>query len=278
MAATQPPPPRSLTIARLRAICMALPAAVEKEAWGEPTWRAGTGKMFAQPADQTGALWLPSDHLEQALLIDSDPERFFIPPYVGVKGWVAVRLDNDTDWEQVATLLVGAYRRVASRKLLAAADAAKIDPAALARHALATAKADDDAEAAAAEREVIAAKALEHMRAICLAFPAAAEQSAGYHHGFRVEGKAFAYLTHNHHGDDMVAVQVKAAPGAQDVLISADPSRFFLPPFMAKNGWVGVRVDVDYVDWEEIGALLLDSYRLMAPKRLLKETILPGRA
>ncbi|HMS58146.1 MAG TPA: MmcQ/YjbR family DNA-binding protein, partial [Tepidiformaceae bacterium] len=107
--------PRSLALARVRSICMALPEAFEKVAWGEPTWRAGEkGKMFAQPTDQARALTVPSDAMEQALLIDAEPEVFFVPPYSGAGGWVGIRLDADTDWEQVAELLVGAYRRVAA--------------------------------------------------------------------------------------------------------------------------------------------------------------------
>src|SRR5262245_40466493 len=73
-------------IERLRKICLALPEATEKIAWGEPTWRAG--KLFAQVdthhhrADHV-AVWLPARPGLQEALVEEDPARFFRPPYVG---------------------------------------------------------------------------------------------------------------------------------------------------------------------------------------------------
>ena len=79
--------PRTLALARVRAICMGLPGAVEKEAWGQPTWRAGEkGKMFAQPTHLARAVTVPSDPTEQALLVETGPDRFFVPPYSGANG------------------------------------------------------------------------------------------------------------------------------------------------------------------------------------------------
>ena len=60
-------------------------------------------------------------------------------------------------------------------------------------------------------------------------------------------------------------------PGGQDILISTDPERFFLPPYSARNGWIGVRVDLPHVDWDGIAALVMESYRLIAPRKLLRE-------
>jgi len=113
---------------RLRRICLALPEAVEKVSHGEPTWTAGKGKVFATLDDHHhGAehlsVWLPAPVGAQEALIESDPERYFRPPYVGHLGWVAVVLDDDPDWSVVADLVLEAYRQVATRKLLAALDA-----------------------------------------------------------------------------------------------------------------------------------------------------------
>jgi hypothetical protein len=110
-------------IERLRKICLALPEATEKEAWGEPTWRV-KDKMFAQMDDYHHgsphcAVWLPSATSAQEALIAADPKRFFRPPYVGHKGWVGVVLDTGPDWELVAELVREAYRRVAPAKLAA---------------------------------------------------------------------------------------------------------------------------------------------------------------
>ena len=54
------------------------------------------------------------------MLIGADPERFFSPPYVGPKGWIGVRLDSATDWDEVAAIVVRSYRLIAPRKLVAA--------------------------------------------------------------------------------------------------------------------------------------------------------------
>jgi predicted DNA-binding protein (MmcQ/YjbR family) len=87
-------------LARLRAICLALPDTTEKIAWGEPTWRV-RGKLFAQL----------DDHHHGA-----DPARFFRPPYVGPRGWVGVRIDRRPNWTVVAKLVKQAYHMVAAPK------------------------------------------------------------------------------------------------------------------------------------------------------------------
>lgn len=111
-------------VARLRAICRAMPEAVEKISHGEPTWFAGKGKVFAM-LDQHhhGAehlsVWLPAALGAQEALIESDPKRFFRPPYVGSSGWVGVVLDARPDWAVVGYLVEQAYRHVAKPKLVA---------------------------------------------------------------------------------------------------------------------------------------------------------------
>lgn len=114
-------------VARLRAICLALPDANERLSHGGPTWFAGRGKVFATLDDHHhGAphlsVWLPAGEAQQAL-IESDPKRFFRPPYVGGRGWVGVVLDTRPDWKMVAYLVEKAYRLVASRTLVRKLDA-----------------------------------------------------------------------------------------------------------------------------------------------------------
>jgi predicted DNA-binding protein (MmcQ/YjbR family) len=111
-------------LARLRAICLALPEANERTSHGEPTWFAGKGKVFAMLDDHHhGAthlsVWLPAGLGAQEALIDSDPTRYFRPPYVGSSGWVGVVLDTRPDWRVVGWLVEQAYRHVAQRRLVA---------------------------------------------------------------------------------------------------------------------------------------------------------------
>lgn len=111
---------------RLRQLCLALPEAAEKTAWGDPTWRV-RDKIFAmQKGNYEGgrpSLWLKAAPGAQQLLVESDPERFFIPPYVGSKGWIGVYLDGDAvDWDELSDLVEDSYRLVAPRSLRARVD------------------------------------------------------------------------------------------------------------------------------------------------------------
>jgi hypothetical protein len=111
-------------VERLREICLALPEANEKISHGEPTWFAGKGKVFAMLDDHHHgsrhlSVWLPQSLDTQEALIAADPERFFRPPYVGVRGWIGVVLDAKPDWHLVEELVRSAYLRVATRRLAA---------------------------------------------------------------------------------------------------------------------------------------------------------------
>jgi hypothetical protein len=110
-------------VERARRICLALPEANEKISHGEPTWFAGTGKVFAMLDDHHHgaehlALWLPLPPGAQETLVASDPERYFRPPYVGHRGWVGVVLDVRPEWRVVAGLVEEAYRHVAAKRLV----------------------------------------------------------------------------------------------------------------------------------------------------------------
>ena len=111
-------------VSRLRAICLALPEANERTSHGEPTWFAGKGKVFAMLDNHHhGAehlsVWLPAGLGAQEALIESDPKRFFRPPYVGASGWVGVVLDTKPDWKVVSWLVEQGYRLVAHPRLVA---------------------------------------------------------------------------------------------------------------------------------------------------------------
>ena len=74
--------------------------------------------MFDHHGDGMIAFCCKSTHAEQRRLIREDPESFFVPAYVGPRGWVAIRLDLDeVDWETVSELARQAYQAIAPRKL-----------------------------------------------------------------------------------------------------------------------------------------------------------------
>ena len=101
-------------IQKLRKVCLALGNVVEKEAWGECTFRVVDGSMFAMTDNnhhKSGhvAVWVKAPAMAQEILINSDPQRFFKPPYMGHKGWVGVRLEGKLDWSHLAAILKDGY-------------------------------------------------------------------------------------------------------------------------------------------------------------------------
>src|SRR5687767_6617506 len=110
---------RKRPIDRLRAICLALPEAVEKEAWGDPTFRVHD-KIFAMEKRGDGriSVWCKAPG-SQLVLVGADPDRFFEPPYVGRRGWVGMRLNRNPDWAEVALLVKRSYRLIAPKRLSA---------------------------------------------------------------------------------------------------------------------------------------------------------------
>jgi hypothetical protein len=116
-------PPRPLS--RLRKLCLALPEAHEVEAWGSPTFRVRNKifAMYADAGDHHGgghyAAWVKAKAVNQRLMIDAAPNRFFSPPYVGPSGWIGVWLESGCDWDELRDLLKDGYRMTAPRKLLA---------------------------------------------------------------------------------------------------------------------------------------------------------------
>ncbi len=111
-------------LTRLRALCLALPEAHEALAWGEPTFRV-RNKLFAMYAGAArhgrgrDAVWVKATPENQAFLVAASPARYFVPPYVGVSGWVGIRLDRRPPWREVAAMLRDAYQRTAPKRLAA---------------------------------------------------------------------------------------------------------------------------------------------------------------
>ena len=114
---------------RLREICLALPEVEEEIAGlsGEHAKFQVRGKAFVwclddHHGDGRVAIWCKAPPGMQAMLVESDSIRFFIPPYVGHRGWIGLRLDvGETDWEQVRDVVTESYRMTAPKKLLTGA-------------------------------------------------------------------------------------------------------------------------------------------------------------
>jgi CheY-like chemotaxis protein len=110
----------------VRAICLGLPETSERPSHGEPTFFVRGKRSFAtvwdsHHGDGRFALICAAPAGMQAVLVEADAERFYVPPYVGHRGWIGVRLDRDFDRGEIAGIVEDAYAEVAPPKLVEAA-------------------------------------------------------------------------------------------------------------------------------------------------------------
>ena len=104
------------------------------------------------------------------------------------------------------------------------------------------------------------------LRTICLALPEASEELMRRGPSYRVADKIFALERPRNDG---LALWCKVPQGSREMLLAAEPARFFVPRYFGAKGWIGVGLD-EKTDWREIQAFVRRSYRLVAPKRLAK--------
>jgi hypothetical protein len=119
---------RERTLSRIREICLALPETSERLSHGAPTFFVREKRAFLMVltdhhGDGRFAIWCAAPPEIQGMLVEADPERFFVPPYVGHRGWLGVRLDRGLDWDELAGIAEDAYAEVAPRKLVEQAQA-----------------------------------------------------------------------------------------------------------------------------------------------------------
>ncbi|MFI5041549.1 MAG: MmcQ/YjbR family DNA-binding protein [Acidimicrobiales bacterium] len=108
--------PRS-PLERVRSLALTFPDVIETHTWEETQFRVGT-KIFVFAGEASITVKADPDEREGLL---ADP-RFFVPAYVGARGWVGMRLGASTDWDEVAELLDTSYRMIAPRRLVARLD------------------------------------------------------------------------------------------------------------------------------------------------------------
>lgn len=106
---------------------------------------------------------------------------------------------------------------------------------------------------------------------VCEAYPqtVAVNRYDNEHLSLEVAGKRFGYYLYQHFGDDgRSGVVLKAEPGVQETLVEADPDRFWVPAFVGRHGWIGIRLDLEEPDWDMVAAFVRDAWLLTAPKKL----------
>jgi hypothetical protein len=114
-------------VEQVRRICLALPEVTERLSHGAPTWFVRDKKTVAtvwddHHGDGRLALICAAPPGVQQQLVDEEPARFYVPPYVGGRGWIGVRLEVKVDWNEIREIVADAYRCVAPAKLVAQLD------------------------------------------------------------------------------------------------------------------------------------------------------------
>ncbi len=242
----------------VRAACLWLPESQEFVSHGSPNFRV-RGRTFAtyvvnHHGDRRVALWLPAVPGAQEHLVREDPDNFYVPPYVGPRGWVGVRIDRDLEWSRIVGLVRESYERVAPPALRAQIGRA---PAVKAPKRMS----GSDVEPLTSPR---GRKVLELMRNLCLALPETHEARQFGHPVWRAGARSFAMVRHD---GERLTVNVWVGADQQN-LLTAD-ERFRIPPYIGHNGWISLDVSV-HGNRREIEALVRQSYRHFALKRMLK--------
>lgn len=243
----------------VRDVCLAFPGVEEYVSHGSPNFRARGTKTFVtyvvnHHGDGRVALWLNSPDGIQRLRVESEPEHFFVPPYVGPKGWLGVKLDSGLTWKRIAALVREAYENSVPKAI-----AAKI--------AKTPVVAPPDAPLPAAEFDPLQTpqgrKALDTARTLWGDWPEVTEKGQFGHRVWRAGKRTFAqaYVL-----DGKTSIGFKVGTQRQADLLG-DP-RFRLPPYIGHQGWISLDVS-RRLDRDELRALALESYRAVALRRML---------
>lgn len=250
---------RNVSVA-VRELCLNLPDVTEKESHGMATFQA-RGKTFAyytinHHGDGHVALWLEANPGSQALYTEMEPEHYFVPPFVGTKGWLGVELNRGISWKGVTQRVVEAYEKTV--------------PASLSKGITELTKVAPPSENLTPQEidPLLAArpkKFIQKLSKLCLALP---ETSTARQFGnpvFKAGKKTFVCI---HRYEQRLCIQVWVGIEQQSFL--TDDPRYRIPAYVGHNGWIDLDVEGGE-DWSEIGNLIDNSYRHFALKRMLTQ-------
>lgn len=244
----------------VRELCLWFPEAEEVLSHGSPDFRV-RGKTFAthvinHHGDGRVALWVNAPAGAQQHHVNAEPKHFFVPPYVGPKGWLGINLDKGIAWKTVARLVRDAYEKLAPPAL-----AASLGSSIPVKPPNAGLKPEEfDPLDSRRAREV-----LGRLRPICLALPETSEGrqfgSPVWRAGRKVFVQAWCYR-----GELRLKLGFWVGVDQQALLLrDADYS---IPPYIGHNGWIALDVS-ERANWKQIRSLALFSYRHFALKRML---------
>jgi hypothetical protein len=239
----------------VREACLWLPEATEVVSHGSTAFKV-RGKIFAyylvnHHGDGRVALWLNAPRGTQESHVTADPKRFFVPPYLGPRGWLGVELDRGLSWQRIAQLVREAYEKTA--------------PAALVRVVGEPPTIGSPRRLAAAEKDPLQSprgKALlKTLRAVCLGFPESREALQFGYPAWQAGRRTFALAR----GADGLAACFWV--GIERQLLLTTDARYRIPPYLGHNGWIALDATAG-CDPDEIESLATHSYRHFALKRM----------
>ena len=246
--------------AAVREICLALPEAEEQPPWRSMREYKVGGKTFAMlvinhHGDGRIALWTQAPPGAQQLHVEAEPQHYFVPPYMGTKGWLGVQLDKGNDWLTIAARVQEGYAHVAPARLRAQlGEPAAIDPP--------TETVDPE------EFDPLsvphAQDALKRLRDWCATLPETTEGRQFGTPAFKAGKKTFLTVHRNRR-----RLSVEFWVGAELQATLSDDRRFTIPHYIGHHGWIDLDVEERF-DFEEVRALALGSYKHFALKRMLR--------
>lgn len=251
--------PRDISMA-VRDLCLWFPETEEVLSHGSPDFRV-RGKTFAtysinHHGDGRIALILHSPTGTQQFYTENEPDAFYVPPYVGPKGWLGVLLDKGLSWDQISTLTRDAYLNVAPAALQNGLPAApQIKAPEITLH-------PEDFDPM---NNPSAQKKLHKLQKFCLSLPEVTQDTTFGDPTFRAGKKSFCSL---HRRARVLRLAIWVGVEAQPTY-SFD-KRFKIPPYTGHNGWIELNLEKS-VDWQEVESLVLSSYRHFALQRMLKQ-------
>lgn len=225
---------------------------------GSPNFRV-RGKTFATYAvnhhgDGRVALWLNAPAGSQETHVRAEPRHFFVPPYVGGRGWLGVVLDHGIAWSRVVALVREAFEKTAPQDLCAAL---RDTPQLMGPdEALAVEQVDRFKSARAVS-------VLTRLGKICREFPQVSE-GRQFGNPMWAAGKK-TFVIARYQGE---ALTLCFWVGIEAQGMFTTDSRFSIPPYMGHNGWIALDV-TRHCDWKEVALLCEQSYRHFALKRML---------
>jgi predicted DNA-binding protein (MmcQ/YjbR family) len=246
----------------VREVCLSFPEAEEVRSHGSPNFRV-RGKTFASytvnhHGDGRVALWLNAPRGAQEMHVSAEPKYFFVPPYVGPRGWLGVHLDKGVSWKRIAALVRSAYENSAPRPL-----ADKIGKTIV----ITPPKAKLTAEQMDPMKSKRAQAVLKSLHKMVGAWPEVSQDKQFGSPVWRAGKRTFLQA---HHTGSKLMLSFWVGVHRQG-LLTAD-ERFEIPKYMGHIGWISLDV-TRRCDLDEVRALARESYRHFALQRMLNQEL-----